>query len=127
MKKVLNLVLLAFLTCSMVMVPVSVSAKTTASAKQGQIKTTYKLISSDFYKKAKIYHTKKTKVPVYTALISADWPKVTLTKTSTLKAKTNYSFTKEIKVKISNHKQQTYMYAKGHGWVVKTSLVSGRY
>lgn len=56
-----------------------------------------------------------------------DQAKVTLTKIGNLKAKTNYKVTKAIKVKISSKKYQTYVYAKGHGWVAKTSLVAGKY
>lgn len=131
MKKSIVLASLAFLALPLAMAPVaSASTKTVATTASKKVKSkskTYQLASGSFPKTTKTFHTKNTKPFVYSALIYADQAKVTLTKIGNLKAKTNYKVTKAIKVKISSKKYQTYVYAKGHGWVAKTSLVAGKY
>ncbi|WP_143461282.1 hypothetical protein [Levilactobacillus enshiensis] len=100
-------------------------AKTTA-AKVTKGKT-YTIVSSDFFKKAKTYHTKDAKPVVYKAAIAADRPTMTLTANGKLKAGTTYKVTKQAKLKSSAKKTQTYSYVKSHGWVLKSDLTSGQF
>ncbi|MFC6261281.1 hypothetical protein [Levilactobacillus fujinensis] len=87
----------------------------------------YTIVSSSFFKKAKTVHTKDAKPVVYKALIAADRPTATLTAKGNLKAGTTYKVTKQLKLKNSAKKTQTFSYVKGQGFVLASALTSGQF
>jgi len=87
----------------------------------------YTIVSSSFFKQAKVFHTKDAKTVVYKAFIAADRPTAKLTAKGHLKAGTTYKVTKQLKLKNSAKKTQTFSYVKGQGWVLKSALTSGQF
>jgi len=87
----------------------------------------YTIVSSSFFKQAKTVHTKDAKPVVYKAAIAADRPTAKLTVKGQLKAGTTYKVTKQLKLKNSAKKIQTFSYVKGQGWVLKSALTSGQF
>lgn len=90
--------------------------------------TKYTILSSSFYKTAKTYHTKDAKPVVYQASIAADRPTMTLKAKRNLKSSTTYKVTKQVKLKATTSKKnRTFVYVKGQGWVLKSSLTAGQF
>lgn len=97
---------------------------TAATAKQSK---SYTIVSSNFFKQAKTFHTKDAKPVVYKGSIAADRPTMTLTAKGKLKSGTTYKVTKQATLKLNAKKNQTYSYVKGQGWVVASKLTAGKF
>ncbi|GAF36145.1 hypothetical protein [Lentilactobacillus farraginis] len=113
--------------------PLAASASTqTVQTTQAANKTTYKYTiaknGTNFFSKAKVYHTKDAAPTLYKASIGADSPSFTLTKKGKLKAATTYYVTKSVKTAATKTtKSKTFFYVKGHGWVAASALTAGQF
>lgn len=88
----------------------------------------FSILTSDFYDKGRVYHTKDHAVTVYRAAIGADTPSIDFTARGKLKAATTYYVTQYVKAKSNaTKKNRAFLYVKNHGWVQSTKLVKGAF
>jgi len=126
MKKLVTLLTLTALVLPLATTAVTANAESFKVAENTQIRhATYTIVSRKAYKTAKTYHTGNMKDTVYTGLIAADQPTISITIKSHLKAYSTYKVTEQIKVK-TNSTQYAYLnYVKGYGWVRDDAMTAG--